>query len=252
MIRKSYLPDAKLTIRGSKSGEEREADKKPSSSFRGAGHTLGSDDTPSAQVRNDGSSGQGPSSRPSAGALDVNTTSSSSMNSLLASILGGRQAPPPPEEDEEPQSRSLTFWRDGFSIEDGPLFRYDDPKNQDLLEAIKSGRAPPSLFGVRYNQPLQIQVAQRTNEDYQPPPKVTKPFEGSGNRLGSAAPEVTGSGSTTPSMPGGMAQPSAGSSSAAPSSQPTAFELDSSKPFTSIQLRLGDGTRLVFGLPSVL
>lgn len=161
--------------------------------------------------------------------------------------MGGRQAPPPPEEeeDEEPQTRSLTFWQDGFSIEDGPLMRYDDPKNKDLLESIKSGRAPPSLFGVRYNQPLQINVAQRTNEPYQAPPKVTKPFEGSGNRLGSAAPEVSGSGSATPSMPGGILHGgSTGSSGpASQTTQPTEFSVDASKPTTNIQLRLGDGTK---------
>lgn len=170
-------------------------------------------------------------------------TTPSAMDSLLGAIMGGRQAPPPPEEDEEPQTRQLTFWRDGFSIEDGPLFRYDDPKNKDLLEAIKSGRAPPSLFGVKYNQPLQIQVSQRTGEDYVAPPKVTKPFAGGGNRLGSAAPEIAGSGSSTPGMPGGMPQSSSGSAAPAPPAQPTAFELDSSKPTTTIQLRLGDGTK---------
>lgn len=29
-------------------------------------------------------------------------------------------------EDEEPVTRNLTFWKDGFSIEDGPLMRYDE------------------------------------------------------------------------------------------------------------------------------
>ena len=155
--------------------------------------------------------------------------------------MGGRQVPPPPEEeeDEEPQTRALTFWQDGFSIEDGPLYRYDDPKNKDLLEAINAGRAPPSIFGVRYNQPLTINVTKRTTETYQEPPKVTKPFEGSGNRLGSAAPEVTGSGSATPNMPTGILQGGSGSSPA----QPTEFSVDASKPTTSIQLRLGDGTK---------
>ena len=29
-------------------------------------------------------------------------------------------------EDDEPVTRNLTFWKDGFSIEDGPLMRYDE------------------------------------------------------------------------------------------------------------------------------
>lgn len=158
------------------------------------------------------------------------------MDNMLASIFGGQRMPPPPEEELEPQTRNLTFWQDGFSIEDGPLYRYDDPKNKDLLEAIKSGQAPRSIFDVEYNQPLEIQVAQRTNELYRAPPKVTKPFEGGGNRLGSAAPEISGSGSSA-------AGPSGSSSTAGQTAEPSSFEVDTSKPTTSIQLRLGDGTK---------
>ena len=53
-------------------------------------------------------------------------------------------------DDEEPAVRHLTFWQDGFSVEDGPLHRYDDPANQTILEAINSGRAPLSLLNVRF------------------------------------------------------------------------------------------------------
>jgi hypothetical protein len=35
--------------------------------------------------------------------------------------------------------RHLTFWRNGFTIEDGPLLSYDDPQNQEFLQAIKTG-----------------------------------------------------------------------------------------------------------------
>jgi UBX domain-containing protein 1 len=35
--------------------------------------------------------------------------------------------------------RHLTFWRNGFSIEDGPLMAYDDPANEEFLRAINSG-----------------------------------------------------------------------------------------------------------------
>ena len=36
-------------------------------------------------------------------------------------------------------TRYLTFWRDGFSVDDGQLYRYDDPANQTMLNAINSG-----------------------------------------------------------------------------------------------------------------
>jgi UBX domain-containing protein 1 len=204
--------------RGGKAQKGKEAASGSSSSFRGAGNTLGSEDDPAPE-----------SSGPA-----VQGVSSSMMDNLLGAIMGGRQAPPPPEEEEEVQTRSLIFWQDGFSIEDGPLYRYDEPGNKDLLEAIQGGRAPPSLFNVKFNQPLQIEVSQRTNEPYKAPPKITRPFEGSGNRLGSAAPQVS-SGASTP------AAGASGSSGA--TAEPSAFELDASKPTTSIQLRLGDGTK---------
>lgn len=41
--------------------------------------------------------------------------------------------------NEPPVSRTLTFWSDGFNVEDGPLLKYDDPANQEYLEQIKSG-----------------------------------------------------------------------------------------------------------------
>ncbi len=46
-----------------------------------------------------------------------------------------------------PVERNLTFWRNGFSIDDGPLFEYSDPKNQKYLEAINDGYFHTSIIG---------------------------------------------------------------------------------------------------------
>ncbi|WVF65744.1 hypothetical protein IAT40_000476 [Kwoniella sp. CBS 6097] len=242
--------------------------KPQTSAFRGAGHTLGSDEVESTEVPATGSRSPPPSTLPNVGAV-----SSSTMDNLLASMFGrgGGAAPPAggrsnipaaddddddddDESDDNVQTRRLTFWRNGFSIEDGPLLSYEDPQNQQLLQAIESGRAPPSVFGVRYNQRLNVEVAQRRREDYQPPPKKPmKAFGGSGNRLGSPAPEVISSSSP---MPGGLPQgilvggsgsstPGGGSNTGAGTSGQTEFKVDASQPTTSIQLRLGDGTRMV-------
>ena len=134
--------------------------------------------------------------------------------------------------------------------------QYDAPGNRELLEMIQAGRAPHSLFGVAYNQPMQLIVSQKTSEEYRPQPKkAARAFEGSGNRLGSPAPEISGSGSSSPTMPGGMTRPQSilqGSATLASASQTAAapvadtrFEVDESKPTTSVQMRLGDGTRCV-------
>lgn len=43
------------------------------------------------------------------------------------------------EDEEEVVVRHLTFWRDGFSIEDGELRRYDEPTSRAVLDAINNG-----------------------------------------------------------------------------------------------------------------
>ncbi|KAG9081941.1 hypothetical protein FS749_007272 [Ceratobasidium sp. UAMH 11750] len=191
-----------------KKAAERSAAAAPESSgpssnvFSGGGHTLGSDEVESTYIP------------------DPN-------------------APPPGEGDnEEVAIREITFWRDGFSIADGPLLKYDNPANQAILDAINSGSAPPSILNVNVGQPVELRVARRTTEEYQPPPpKPAAPFSGAGNRLGAPVSEA---GAT---MPGSY---NAGSSSGMvePDSIQPRFQVDNSLPTTSIQVRLADGTRL--------
>lgn len=166
--------------------------------FTGSGHTLGSDESPSVLVPD---------------------TSA------------------PPARAPETVHRSLTFWRDGFSIEDGPLMRYDEPANQEILRAIQSGRAPTALMGVQQGQQADVHVFKRLDEDYVPPKKKFQPFSGSGNRLGSPTPEAAAAPipATAP-----VASPQASAAPAVPQ-----LSIDSSQPTTSLQIRLGDGTRLV-------
>ena len=33
----------------------------------------------------------------------------------------------------------LKLWKDGFSVDDGPLRDFQDPANQQFLDSIKSG-----------------------------------------------------------------------------------------------------------------
>lgn len=177
-------------------------------SFAGTGRTIGQEDAP------------------------VEVAEPSSSGRMMPGGLGDEEEE---EDDGEPVTRNLTFWQDGFSIEDGPLMRYDDPANAEVLTAINSGRAPLSLLNVRFGQSVDLRVARRTNEAYQPPPpRPPKPFEGSGNRLGSPAPSIAGVGSSAP----------APAAAPAPATS-TQFEIDASKPVTNVQIRLGSGERLV-------
>ncbi|KAH8805756.1 hypothetical protein F5884DRAFT_457805 [Xylogone sp. PMI_703] len=130
------------------------------------------------------------------------------------------------------QTRVLHLWEDGFSVEDGPLHRFDDPRNAADLQMIRQGRAPLHLMNVRPDQPVDVQL-NKHDENYKPPPKVYKPFSGHGHRLGSPTP---GPGPSTAPPP----------TTAAPSqaSGPPTVDVDSSQPVISIRLQLGDGTRL--------
>ena len=142
-------------------------------------------------------------------------------------------------------SRTLTFWRDGFSVEDGPLMRYEDPANQEILQAIESGRAPLHLMNVEPGQPADVNVFKRMDEDYTPPKKKFVPFGGQGQRLGSLAPGE----SVRPNPPAapapGPAPAPAAAAAAAAAAAPLSVNIDSSEPTTNLQIRLGDGRRLI-------
>jgi len=170
------------------------------SSFMGTGYRLGSEEEPTVVVNQ--------------------TASTSASTEPLTPIV-----------------RHLTFWRNGFSIEDGPLMAYDDPSNEEFLRAINSGRAPLAWLNVRHDQPVDVRVARRLDEDYKAPPKKpAKPFSGAGQRLGSVVPTVI-----TSDTPG--AYPS--TSSSEPKPRARELEIDETLPITPIQIRLGDGTRML-------
>ncbi|OCH91979.1 SEP-domain-containing protein [Obba rivulosa] len=159
--------------------------------------------------------------------------------------------PDAPAQEEETAVRHITFWRNGFSVEDGELMSYDNPTHAQILEEINSGRAPPQILNVSPGQPVELRVVKRLQDDYTAPPKARSAFSGAGHRLGSPIPTFANAGagaSTSADMPGSFpARPTA--SSAVPQREPeaitTRFEVDQSQPTTSVQVRLADGTRLV-------
>ncbi len=122
-------------------------------------------------------------------------------------------------------------------------------------------RAPPSILDVLPGQPVELRVARRTDEDYVSTPR--RGFAGSGSRLGGVVPEpVAPSSARAPQigMPGAFPGPEVSSSIVASAPAPpvpvasrpreqaqesasTRFSVDQTKPTTSVQVRLADGTR---------
>ena len=129
------------------------------------------------------------------------------------------------ERDDGVISRVITFWQNGFTVDDGPLRAFDDPANMAFMESIGRGEAPAELAPKTRTQRVNINLVQR-HEPYSAP--KFKAFGGSGRTLAS--------------------EPSAAASE--PSSASTKviaddWVVDESQPTTSIQIRLRDGSRLV-------
>jgi len=161
-----------------------------------------------------------------------------------ARTLGGDDEPSREIQGESQQQpaervkRTLHFWADGFSIDDGELFRFDDETNAQTLQLIRSGRAPLHIMGVAPNQEVDVQVVPH-EEAYVKPKQSYKPFGGQGNRLGSPTPGVA----ALSTMPGSFASETPAASSSA-ASQPPTTQADDSKPTVTLRISLGTGTRL--------
>ncbi|KAF2448810.1 Cdc48-dependent protein degradation adaptor protein-like protein [Karstenula rhodostoma CBS 690.94] len=170
--------------------------------FRGTGMTLGGDDAPSR-------------------AIPDPTASAPSL---------------PPR-----AHRELHLWRDGFSVDDGDLFRYDDPANARTLEMINTGHAPLHILNVEQGQEVDVEVHAHKDEDYIKPKKKWAPFSGSGQRLGSPTPGA--SWSAPPPAPAASSSGSTAAAGTTETAKPT-VNVDSSAPVITLQIRLADGTRL--------
>lgn len=88
----------------------------------------------------------------------------------------------------EKANREIIFWKQGFTIADGPLHRYDDPSNSAVLQELNQGRVPLALLNVEFGQDVDVSVVRKTDEDYKPPKRKVGGFGGQGHRLGSPVP----------------------------------------------------------------
>lgn len=97
-----------------------------------------------------------------------------------------------PEERLPPRpqkvTREITFWKEGFQVNDGKLYRYDDPANSFYLNELNQGRAPLRLLNVEFGQEVDVNVNKRLDESFKPPKRKLEGFQGTGQRLGSPIP----------------------------------------------------------------
>ncbi|CDK25504.1 unnamed protein product [Kuraishia capsulata CBS 1993] len=132
----------------------------------------------------------------------------------------------------EKVTRTITFWKEGFQVGDGKLYRYDDPANAAYLNELNSGRAPLALLDVQFGQDVDVNVMKRLDEDYKPPKRKLGGFVGSGHRLGSP-------------VPGEPVVEEEVHEVEKPETEETKPE--AVKVSTSVQVRLANGTRIAQG-----
>ena len=125
-------------------------------------------------------------------------------------------------------TRTITFYKDCFQVDDGPLRYVNDPVNKKFLDEVSKGYAPRELQS-KTGQAPEIQLVDKRSED---PPKAAvakfDAFKGAGASLGSAS--TVSAGDTTVFQVTRVA---------------SAVDVSPSKPTTRIQIKLPDGKRVV-------
>ena len=136
-------------------------------------------------------------------------------------------APPP-----KPKVFNLKFYKEGFTINDGELRKFEEPSGKQFMMAVSKGYIPDELVKEAGGQEVHLEMEDNREEEYKPVKRKVQPFGGSGQRLGNVTPEVRSS------EPKGEPEESGASGEA------TLPTVDTSQPVTTLQIRLADGTRL--------
>ncbi|KAG5545621.1 hypothetical protein RHGRI_017943 [Rhododendron griersonianum] len=145
-------------------------------------------------------------------------------------LLSGESVSSTPQPPEA-VTHNITFWGNGFTVDDGPLRRLDDPENASFLQSIAKSECPKELVPADRKTAVQVQLM-RKEENCPIPEKRVPTFQGMGRTLGSSSTSTEPTEATTTTL------------TTAPAPAMGLVVVDT-LPSTSIQLRLADGTRMV-------
>ncbi|XP_064398183.1 NSFL1 cofactor p47-like isoform X2 [Halichondria panicea] len=134
------------------------------------------------------------------------------------------------DQSSEKVRHTLTFWKDGFSVDDSELRNGESEADKAFIAAIRKGEIPQELLRSAKGGEVDIDLQDRRTENYVQPKRKVVAFSGEGYKLGGVAPEVVSHASP--------------SSSATPTPPPS-VPIDPDQPTTNVQIRLADGSRVV-------
>ena len=190
-------------------------------------------------------------------AVEPNNNNSSDNDDILGTIRSNaEEAQPSSPSSGDATRRMITMYRSGFTIDDGPFRRLDDPNNGAFLRDLARGITPSELFeddGTGGNRDMEVGLVDKRHMEYEEDEHrsasssatarrtsstTTAAFSGVGQSLGSSTSTSTGMADT--SAAGGIVTPNMDGNA----SDRLPPKLDDSKPTTTIQIRLLNGKKL--------
>ena len=84
----------------------------------------------------------------------------------------------------------ITFYSNGFTVDDGEFRDYEDPINKEFMEDVKKGYLPKEL-AQKFGRNVGIAVQDRRNEEFKKPPPPKERFGGQAVTLGGASAATT-------------------------------------------------------------
>lgn len=142
------------------------------------------------------------------------------------------------QQDNQPRSVRLRLYREGFTVDDGPLRHYTDPENAEFLSCIRRGEIPSELSRGQGGPggEVRLSLEDRRHEECPRTRKQNTPFSGKGHLLGSPTPATVGATAPLGASPDDRA--------ANQRAAQDAVRVDPERPVTTVQFRLADGSRL--------
>jgi len=106
----------------------------------------------------------------------------------LASAASSSDAPP----DRSNNRHIITMYQSGFTVDNGPYRRLDDPANAEFLQSLATGRTPRE-FGS--SSEIQVGLVDKRKEEYNASAEASEEqsFTGAGETIGSGASSEEGS-----------------------------------------------------------